>query len=222
MIPHRKYCILFHRMKSGKLHRNTWRCSSQILEGHSICPFDLHQLIEQCLIHYDDNTKCWLVFWPHAFTSTQPHSIIQIMCKYDKANTNTCHVMWLVRVVFFEDCPASLIVFFTLSLKKKAMFCAKALAADLFSSTFMNCWLFTIDFTIDFEEAFIQNPSNQKRKPLVSPVEPASRTSPVEPAWRLRFVDGFKSICAACSMGNVFIVQIWIIDISSVACKMCQ
>ena len=130
-------------MKSDKIHCNTRRCSSQILEGHSICPFDLHQLVEQCLIHYHDNTNFWLVIWPHAFTSTQQYSIIQIMCrcKYDKSNTNTCHVMWLVRVVLFKEYPASLIVIFTLSLKRKAMFCTKALATDPFSSTFMSCWL---------------------------------------------------------------------------------
>ena len=127
MVPHRKYCLLFYRMKSGKIHWNARRCSSQILECHSICPFDLHQLVEQCLIHYDDSTKCWIVFWPHAFTSTKSCSIIQTMCrcKYDKSNTNTCHVMWLVRVVLFKNCPASLIVIFTLSLKKKAIICTK-------------------------------------------------------------------------------------------------
>ena len=143
MVPHRKYCISCNRMKSAKIHWNTWRCSSQILEGNSICPFDLHQLVEQCLIHYDDHTNVWLVFWPYAITSTQPRSIIQIMCryKYDKANTNTCHAMWLVRVVLFKDCPVSLIVIFTLPLKNKAMFCTKVLATDPFSSTFMNCWL---------------------------------------------------------------------------------
>ena len=110
-------------MKSDKIQWNTSRCSSQILEGHSICPFDLHQLVKQCLIHYDDNTNFCLVFWQHAFTSTQPCSIIQIMCKckYDKVNTNTCHVTWLVIMVLF--CPASLIFIFTLPLKKKAMFC---------------------------------------------------------------------------------------------------
>ena len=42
MVPHGKYCILFHRMKSGKIHWNIRRCSSQILEGHSICPLHLH------------------------------------------------------------------------------------------------------------------------------------------------------------------------------------
>ena len=104
------------------------------------------------------------MFWPHAFTSTQSCSIIQIMCrcKDDKATTITCHVMWLVRVVLFKDCPGSLIVIFTLiaawkisnigfitmhglneghiaplPLKKKAMFCTN----DPFSSTFMNWWL---------------------------------------------------------------------------------
>ena len=46
----------------------------------------------------------WLVFWPHAFTSTQQCSIIQIMCrcKYDKANTNTCHIMWLCQSGAFQ------------------------------------------------------------------------------------------------------------------------
>ena len=109
MVLRRKYCISFHRMKSGKIHWNTRRCSCQLLEGHSICPFDLHQLVEQCLIHYDDNTNFWLVFWPHVITSTQPCLIIETMCRcrYDKANTNTCHVMRLVRVVLFEDCPAT-------------------------------------------------------------------------------------------------------------------
>ena len=142
MVPHLKYCMSFYRMKSGKIHWNTWRCSSQILEGHSICPFDLHQFLEQRLIHHDGSTDVWLVFWPHSFTSTRPCSIIQIMCrcKYDKASTNTCHVMWLVRVVVFKDCPTCLIVIFTLLLKKKAMLCTKALATDPFSSTFMNCW----------------------------------------------------------------------------------
>ena len=56
---------------------------------------------------------------------------------------------------------------------------------------------------------------------LLSLVEPASRTSPVEPTWRLRFIDGFKFICSAHSMGHIFTVQIWIIYINIVACKMC-
>ena len=60
-----------------------------------------------------------------------------------------------------------------------------------------------------------------RKNPLASPVEPASRTSPVEHARRLRFIDGFKFICSAHSMGNVFTVQIWIIYIDIVACKMC-
>ena len=151
-------------MKSGKIHWNTWRCSSQILESHCICPFDLHQLVEQCLIHYDDNTHFWLMFWPHAFTPTQPCSIIQIMCrcKYDKANTNTCHVMWLVRVVVFKDCPASLIVIFTVLLKKKAMFCTKALATDPFSTTFMNCWLWCYYW---FRRGFYPKSLQPEKKP---------------------------------------------------------
>ena len=101
--PHRKYCLLFYRVKSGKIHLNAWRCSSQILDGHSSCPFDLHQLVEQCIIHYDNSTNFGHMFLPHAFTSTQPCSIIQIMCRceYDNANTNICHMMWLVRVGAF-------------------------------------------------------------------------------------------------------------------------
>ena len=114
------------------------------------------------LVHYDDNTNFWLVFWLHAFTSTKPCSTIKIMCryKYDKANTNTCYVMWLVKVVLFKDCPASLIVFFTLPLKKKAMFSTKALSTDPFSSTYMNCWLW---FYYWFRRGFYPK-STQTRK----------------------------------------------------------
>ena len=158
----------------------------------------------------------WLVFWPHASTSTQPCSIIQIMCrcKYDKSNTNTCHVMWLVRVVLFKDCPASLIVIFTLSLKKKSMFCTKALATDPFSSTFMNC---SIWFYYWFRRGFYpKSLQPEKTTTLVSSVEPAPRTSPAEPAWRLRSIDVFKLICSARSMQKYFTVQIWIIYINIV------
>ena len=139
-------------------------------------------------------------------------------CKCDKANTNTCHVMWLVGVVLFKDCPASLTVIFTLPLKKKAMFCTKALATDPFSSTFMKCWLW---LNYWFRRGFYPKSLQPEKKTLVSPVEPASRTSPVEHAWRLRFIDGFKFICSARSMGNIFTVHIWIIHIDIVACKMC-
>ena len=52
-------------------------------------------------------------------------------------------------------------------------------------------------------------------------MEPASRTSTAEPAWRLRLIDGFKFIRSARSIANIFIVQIWIININIVACKMC-
>ena len=192
---------------------------SQILEGHSICPFDLHLLVEQCLIHYDENTNFWLVFWPHAFTSTQPCSIIQIMCrcKYDKANTNTCHVLWLVRVVLFKDCTASLIVIFTLPLKMKAM---HVLHKSVSYGSILTKIHADFDFTIDFEEALSEIPPTRKTT-RVLPVEPASGTSPVEPTRRLRFIDGFKLICSARSMGNIFNVQIWIIYINIVACKMC-
>ena len=176
MVPRRKYCILFYQMKSGKIHWNIWRWSSQILAGHIICPFDLHQLVEQCLIHMVIQTIC--------------------RCKYDKANTNTCHAMWLVRVVLFKDCPASLNVCFTLPLKKKATFSTKALATD---PSHKHSWTADFDFAFDFEEAFIRNPSNQK-KTLVLPVEPAWRTSPAVPAWRLRFIDGFQFTCSARSM----------------------
>ena len=50
------HIIVLDCMKSGKIYWNTWMCSSQILEGHNICPFGLHQLVGQCLIHCDDNT----------------------------------------------------------------------------------------------------------------------------------------------------------------------
>ena len=65
-----------------------------------------------------------------------------------------------------------------------------------------------------------KSPQPAKRT-LVSPVEPASRTSLAEPAWRLRFIGGFKFICSARIMGNIFTAQIWIIYINIVACKMC-
>ena len=118
----------------------------------------------------------------------------------------------------FKDCPASLIVISTLSLKKKAMFCTKALATDPFSSTFMNCWLW---FFYWFPRGFYSKSLQPEKKTLISPVEPAPRTSPAEPAWRLRLIDGFKFICPARSMGNIFTVQIWIIHINIVASKMC-
>ena len=122
-------------------------------------------------------------------------------------------------MVLFKDRPASLIVIFTLQLKKKkAMFCTKALATNPFSSTFMNCWLW---FYYWFRRCFYPKSLQPEKNPLVSPVEPASRTSPVEPAWRLRFIDGFKFICSARSMGNIFTVQIWTIYINIVACKIC-
>ena len=157
------------------------------------------------------------MFWPHVLTSTQPCSVIQIMCrcKYDKSNTNTCHVMWLVSVVLFKDCPASLIFIFTLSLKKTAMFCTKALATDPFSSTFMNCWLW---FHYWFRRGFYPKSLQPEKNPLLSPVKPASRTSPAEPVWRLRLVDGFRFICSARRIGNIFTVQIWISYFNIVAC----
>ena len=138
-------------------------------------------------------------------------------CKYDKSNTNTSHVMWLVRI--FKDWQAFLIVIFTLPLKKKAMCCTKALATDHpFSSTFMNCWLW---FYYWFRRGFYPKSPQPEKKNLVWPVEPASRTSPAEPAWRLGFIDGFKFICSARSMGNIFAIHIWITYINIDACKMC-
>ena len=44
-----------------------------------------------------------LVFWSHAFTPIQQCSIIQIMCRCKDDKANPYHVMWLVRVVVFED-----------------------------------------------------------------------------------------------------------------------
>ena len=60
-----------------------------------------------------------LVFWSHAFTSIQQCSIIQIMCRCKDDKANPCHVMSLVMVVVFEDCPALLIVIFILSRYKE-------------------------------------------------------------------------------------------------------
>ena len=120
--------------------------------------------------------------------------------------------------MLFKDCPAPLIVIFTLPLKKKVMFCTKALATNPFSSTFMNRWL---SFYYWFRRGFFPKSLQPGKRPLVLSVEPASRISPVEPVWRLRFIDGFKYICSALSMGNIFTVQIWIISINIVACKMC-
>ena len=104
-------------------------------------------------------------------------------------------------------------------LKRKPCFAQKALAMDPFSSTFMNCWLWFYNW---FRRGFYpKSLQPEKKNPLVSPVEPASRTSPGAPAWRLRLIDGFKFIFSARSMGNMFIVQIWITYIDIVACKMC-
>ena len=106
-----------------------------------------------------------------------------------------------------------------MSLKKKTMFCTKALAADPFSSTFMNCWLW---FYYWFQRGFYpKSLQPEKTTTLVSLVEPVPRTPPAEPAWRLRLIDGFKFICSARSMGNIFTDQIWIIYINIVACKIC-
>ena len=107
---------------------------------------------------------------------------------------------------FFKDCPASLIVTSTLPFRKKAMFCTKVLATEPFSSTFMNCLIW---FYYWFRRGFYRKSLQpEKKNTIVSPVEPASRTSPAEPARRLRFIDGFKFICLAPSMGNIFTVQI--------------
>ena len=102
---------------------------------------------------------------------------------------------------------------------KKSHVCTEALGTDPLSSIFMNCWLW---FCYRFWRGFYPKSLQPEINPLVSPVEPASRTSPVEPAWKLRFIGGFKFICSARTMGNVFTVQIWIIYINIVACKMCQ
>ena len=79
----------------------------------------------------------------------------------------------------------------------------------------------TADFYYRIRRGFCPKSLQPEKTTLVSPVEPASRTSPAEPARRLRFINGFKFICSAHSMENIFIVQIWIIYINIVACKMC-
>ena len=76
-----------------------------------------------------------LVFWSHAFTSIQQCSIIHIMCRCKDDKANPCHFMWLVRVVFFKDCPAFLMVIFILSLNKKK-------ASHVLDSSFSNGSIF--------------------------------------------------------------------------------
>ena len=61
--------------------------------------------------------------------------------------------------------------------------------------------------------------SPQPQENLVSHVEPAWRASHVEPTRRRRVIDGFKFICSARSIRNVFTIQTWIIYINIVACK---
>ena len=102
--------------------------------------------------------------------------------------------------------------------RKPTMFWTEPLATDPFSSPFMNCliWLYYW-FLRGFYPKSLQPEEN-----LISPQEPVWRASPVESTWRLRFIGGFKFICSARSMGNVFVIQIWIIYINTVACKICQ
>ena len=89
-----------------------------------------------------------LVFWPHAFASTQQCSIILIVCEDDKANPS--HVIWLVSVVVFEVCPVFLIVIFILSLKKKeSQLCfGQNLKQQIHSHH--HSWTAKFDCTIDF------------------------------------------------------------------------
>ena len=81
-------------------------------------------------------------------------------CKDYKGNPS--HVMCLVRVVVFEDCPAFLIVIFILSLKKESQPCfGQKLWQRIHSHH--HSWTAEFDCTIDFEEASIRNSSNQKK-----------------------------------------------------------
>ena len=60
------------------------------------------------------------MFWENALTATQQCSIIYIVCRWKDGKANTCHVMWLVKVVPLEDCPTFIISIFTLSIKKES------------------------------------------------------------------------------------------------------
>ena len=91
-----------------------------------------------------------LVFSPHAFKSTQQCLIIQIICRCKDDKANTCHVMWLIRVVLFEDCAAFLIIIFTLSLKKENHGLQRRFSNG---STLLNI----------HELLTFRNPSNQKK-----------------------------------------------------------
>ena len=75
-------------------------------------------------------------------------------------------------------------------------------------------WTANFDITIDFKEVFIQNSSNQKKH--------LYRLLNLYEGHHLWFIDGFKLICSARSMGHVFTVQIWIVHINIVECKVCQ
>ena len=136
------YFTWLYWMKSDEIYWNTWEFSSQTLEGHSICLPIWAASACRAMPHplrWQHNSN--LVFWSHAFTPIQQCSIIQIMCRCTNDKVNPYHVMWLVRVVFFEDCQAFLIDIFTLSLNKKktSHVWTVALATSPFSSTFMNC-----------------------------------------------------------------------------------
>ena len=116
------YCVGWNQAKStgihGVAHPDSGGSQHLPIWAASACKTMSHPL------WWQHNSS--LVFSPHVFTSTQQCSIIQIIyrCRDDKANT--CHVMWLIWVVLFEDCAAFLIVIFTLSfIKRKWCFAQK-------------------------------------------------------------------------------------------------
>ena len=117
-----------------------------------------------------------LMFWSHAFTSIQQCSINQIMCRCKDDKANPCHVMWLVKVLVFEDCPAFLFIILILLLNKKK-------ASHVLDSSLSNGSIFDILELLTliyywFRRGFDPK-SLQPEETLVSPVEPAWRASPV-------------------------------------------
>ena len=128
MVPHRKYFTLLCRRKSGKIHKNIWRCPSQILEGHNICPFELHKLVGQCIIHCDENTI--LAWCSHHMLSPQDNSV-QLFKSYAGAKMIKPILVTLCDLsgwYFLKIVQLSLLLSSPCHLKKIAMFCTEYLA----------------------------------------------------------------------------------------------
>ena len=134
-------------------------------------------------------------------------------------------VIWcdLSELVLFKDCAASLIVIL-LPLKRKVMFCTKTLATDPFSSAFMNCWLWFYYWFQGFYPKSLEPETPPPPPPPPPLLYGLWNLHQGHRLWNLheglKFIDGFKFICSERSKGNIFTVQIWIIHINIVACKM--